>query len=128
MATKLKNYLFICYANIHRSKTAEDICRILAELNSLPITISSAAVCKESPRTVSKEMADRADVIFVMEEYMKVELEEDYEQDPSKIICLNIPDVYERGHPELVRILTNALSGFVEKQFCRLSSHKPDSA
>ncbi len=58
-------------------------------------------------------MADGADLIFVMEEYMIHELVAAYGQDPAKIVCLDIPDEYYRDDPILVHILQEALAPFI---------------
>jgi len=109
MEGKPKHYLFICHANMHRSKTAEEVCRTIAEHSNLEITISSAGMSEACANPVTKEMVDKADIIFVMEDYMKTELEQKYKQRPGKIICLDIPDIYERGDVVLTRILQDAL-------------------
>jgi len=109
MEGKPKHYLFICHANMHRSKTAEDVCREIAEQYGLGISVSSAGMSQASENPVMKEMVDKADVIFVMEDYMKTELEQRYKQQPGKIICLDILDIYERGDVVLTRILQDAL-------------------
>jgi len=109
MKKKPKHYLFICHANMHRSKTAEEVCRKIAEQYGLEITVSSAGMSQSSENPVTKEMVDKADVIFVMEDYMKTGLEQKYKQRPEKIICLDIPDMYERGDVVLTRILQDAL-------------------
>jgi predicted protein tyrosine phosphatase len=48
-----------------------------------------------------------------MEDYMTRELEATYGQDPGKIICLDIPDLYERGDPMLVHLLREALKPYL---------------
>ncbi len=108
MAQKL-HYLFVCYANADRSPTAEAVCRKIAADNGLEIEASSAGVSRGANRPVTKEMADLADKIFVMERGMVREMVEEYGQNPAKIICLNILDIYERNEPELVRTLEQKL-------------------
>ena len=109
MKDKPKHYLFICHANINRSKTAEQACQQIAEQYGLKIIVSSGGMSPACENPVTKKMVDKADVIFVMEDYMKTQLERKYKQNPGKIICLDIPDVFERGDPVLIRILQNAL-------------------
>ena len=109
MEDKPKHYLFVCHANINRSKTAEQVCRKIAEQYGLEITVSSAGMSQASTNPVSKEMADKADVIFVMEGDMKIELEHRYKLSPGKIICLDIPDLYERDDPVLMKIVKDEL-------------------
>ncbi len=102
MAEKL-HYLFVCHANADRSPTAEAVCRKIAADNDLEIEASSAGVSRGANRPVTKEMADLADKIFVME------MVEEYGQNPAKVICLDILDIYERNEPELVRTLEQKL-------------------
>ena len=102
-------YLFVCYANADRSPTAEAVCRKIAADNGLEIEASSAGVSGGAKRPVTKEMADLADKSFVMEREMVVEMVEEYGQDPAKVVCLNIADIYERNEPELVRMLEQKL-------------------
>ena len=116
MEDEPKHYLFVCHANMHRSKTAEEVCREIAEQNNLEISVSSAGMSQASANSVSKELADKADVIFVMEDDMKTELEHRYKQNPGKIICLDIPDLYERGDLVLTRILQDALYEYFKCQ------------
>jgi len=120
MEDKPKHYLFVCHANVHRSKTAEDVCRKIAEQYGLEISVSSAGMSQGSDNPVTKEMADEADIIFVMEDDMKTELERKYKQNPGKIICLDIPDLYERGDPVLIGILQHALYEYFKRQ-----GHRP---
>jgi predicted protein tyrosine phosphatase len=43
-------------------------------------------------------------------------LETRYGQDPAKIVCLDIPDVYSRDDPLLVHLLKEALAPFVPQE------------
>jgi predicted protein tyrosine phosphatase len=58
-------------------------------------------------------MANKADKIFVMEEDMKAEVVQYYQQSPPKIICLDIPDVYNRDDPILIHILEGKVYEFL---------------
>jgi predicted protein tyrosine phosphatase len=115
MSETRRRYLFVCAANINRSKTAEDVFLKIAAKNSLDVEVGSAGISPFSTRPVTKAMADQADIIFVMESYMAWELETKYGQDSGKIICLDIPDMYERGDPALVRILRRELAPYARK-------------
>jgi predicted protein tyrosine phosphatase len=61
------HYLFVCYANVDRSPTAEAVYRRITRENSLAIEANSAGVSRGANRLVTKEMVDLADEIFVME-------------------------------------------------------------
>jgi len=115
MPTRMR-FLFVCHANADRSPTAEDVCRRIATENGLDIEASSAGISRGANRPVTKEMADRADTIFVMEPDMVTEMVEQYGQDPAKIMCLDIPDIYERNEPRLVAILEDELYEYLEQE------------
>ena len=104
MAERL-HYLFVCYANMDRSPTAEAVCTKIARENNLDIVASSAGVSRAANRPITKETADLADKIFVMEPSMVTEMVERYGQNPAKIVCLNILDVYSQNDPALVQLL-----------------------
>ena len=99
------HYLFVCYANVDRSPTAEAVCRSIAAENSLDIEVSSAGTSDGATRPVTKKMADLADKIFVMEPYMVSEMVEGYGQNPAKVVCLDVLDIYKRNDPGLVAML-----------------------
>jgi len=103
------HYLVVCYANADRSPTAEAVCRRIATENGLDIGPSSAGTSRGAYRPVAREMADLADKIFVMELDMVTEMVEEYGQNPARVVCLDIPDIYERNEPELVRRLEQKL-------------------
>ena len=113
MDTVGPHYLFVCAANRNRSPTAAEVFRTLAAQAGVSVTVDSAGISPFADRPVTKELADRAELIFVMEDYMARELETAYGQDPAKIVCLDIPDVYYRDDPLLVHLLKEALAPFV---------------
>jgi predicted protein tyrosine phosphatase len=115
MSETRRHYLFICAGNINRSPTAADVFRRMAAESGLDVEVGSAGISPFSAHPVTKAMADEADLIFVMESYMAWELETNYGQDSAKIICLDIPDIYERGDPVLVRILKRELAPYASK-------------
>jgi len=104
--------LFVCTGNIDRSKTAEEIFK-----NVEGVEVRSAGVSITATIHLSKELTNWADRIFVMEcRHQKAVLE----IDPTareKVDCLDIPDEYSYGQPELKRVL-------IEKLRPRLSSFK----
>lgn len=116
MDTTDRHYLFVCAANRNRSPTAAAVFRALAAQAGLAVQVDSAGISPFSERPVTKELADRADLIFVMEDYMARELETQYGQDPTKIVCLDIPDMYYRDDPLLIHLLKEALAPFVPQK------------
>ena len=110
------HYLFVCYANADRSPTAEAVCRRIATENGLEIEASSAGISDGANRPVTKKMADLADKIFVMELDMVMEMVEEYGQNPAKVVCLDIPDIYERDEPELVKTVEQKLYEYLMQE------------
>jgi predicted protein tyrosine phosphatase len=110
------HYLFVCYGNMERSPTAEAVCQRIAAENSLDIEASSAGTSDRADRPVTKKIADLADRIFVMEPDMVAEMVEEYGQNPAKIVCMEIPDIYERDEPELVRTLEQKLYEYLMQE------------
>ena len=111
--SKPLNYLFVCYANEQRSKTAEEVCKRMAKERNLAIEVSSAGVSLGANNLLTKEQVNWADIIFVMDKYMQEEIQEDYGGKGKKIVCFNIPDIYHRNDPELVSILETELEEYL---------------
>jgi predicted protein tyrosine phosphatase len=107
------HYLFICAINQNRSRTAERVCNQLARALNKDIRCESAGVHPMAVRRVTKKMAEKADMIFVMEDYMKEILETKFHQPAEKIICLDIPDIYYVGDPELKAALRQKLLPYI---------------
>jgi len=110
------HYLFVDRVNVDRSPTAEAVCRRIAAENGLPVEAGSAGISEGASRPVTKPMADLADRIFVMEPDMEKEMIREYGQDPAKIVCLNVPDLYERDDPDLVKMLEQKLYGHLVQE------------
>lgn len=113
MDNKPKKYLFICLANMERSPTGKRVFEELSKEKGIEVKVESAGLMPDLGRQVTKEIADNADVIFVMEPYMKIKLINTYSQNPEKIISLNIPDIYKRHDPELVNWLKRKLEDYL---------------
>jgi predicted protein tyrosine phosphatase len=116
MSETTPHYLFVCAANRNRSPTAERVFRALAAQAGFAVQVSSAGLSPFSENPLTKDLADSADLIFVMEDYMAQDLETRYGQDPAKIVCLDIPDIYMRDDPLLVHVLKEALAPFVPQK------------
>jgi predicted protein tyrosine phosphatase len=113
MPAHTTHYLFICTANQNRSRAAERICSQLAQAKNKDIRCESAGVHQLAVRRVTKKMADKADIIFVMEDYMKQTLETEFHQPTEKIICLDIPDIYDVRDPALEATLRQKLLPYI---------------
>jgi len=110
------HYLFVCHANMDRSPTAEAVCARIAGEHDLPIEACSAGVAPYANRPVTREIADRADRIFVMEPRMAQAMVDEYGQDPAKVICLDILDVYVQNDPTLVRRLEEKMNAHLTQE------------
>ena len=86
--------------NADRSPTAARIFREIAAERGLEIEVESAGLQAEGRRQLTKEMADSADKIFVMEQRMIRWVIEDYGQSRDKIVCLNVRDDYDTAYPQ----------------------------
>ena len=94
--------LFLCSQNCLRSPTAEIIFSGHPHLEACSAGLDSNAV-----RTVTEEDILWSDLIFVMERSHRNRLLKNYHSSVKgkRIICLDIPDIYERMDPELIRLL-----------------------
>ena len=110
------HYLFVCYANVDRSPTAEAVCRKIVAENGLDIEASSAGMSDEATRPVTKKIADLADRIFVMEAYMATEMVDGYGQNPAKIVCLDVLDLYKRNDPSLAAMLEEKIYRYLAQE------------
>ena len=103
--------LFICSQNRMRSPTAEHM------LQGAPGYVAKSAGVDWISRTqVNKEMIAWADLIFVMERWHWLFLEEEFPKalKGKRIICLHVPDEYQYMDPELVQLLRTALAQHIE--------------
>lgn len=100
-----KKVLFVCTANIDRSPTAEEV---LKHMNGFEV--QSAGTWLHARRRITEELINWADVVFVMERYHKEFLLNLSPVAENKIVVLDIPDIYRRNDPELIRILKDKLS------------------
>lgn len=102
---KPKRILFVCTANIDRSPTAEAILRGVKGFE-----VRSAGIWPNAKKRITRALIDWADLIFAMEEYHKDVIVALKPEAESKIIVLNIPDIYARNDPRLVRLLKEKIS------------------
>ncbi len=117
MSNKIPTYLFVCLANMNRSPTADDVFRGLAKSKGIKVKTDSAGLSFLSEKALDNGLAKTADLIFVMEEYMKDQIEQGYQVEPGRIIVLGIPDIYERNDPVLVKILLEKLEPWIESEY-----------
>jgi predicted protein tyrosine phosphatase len=97
-----RRVLFVCRQNRMRSATAE---RLFCKRRDLDVR--SAGTAPDALVRVNANMLDWAEIIFVMDEDQRQWLEANFEQHAalSKVVCLDIPDVFTFLQPELVKLL-----------------------
>ena len=98
------NILFLCTANLHRSRTAEHFFRSINLNHEFKSAGLSQKYCQKYGTTLcSLELLDWADKIFVMEDVHVQRLVEHVgELYTHKIEVLNFQDVYQYMQSELI--------------------------
>ena len=97
--------LFICSQNMLRSPTAEALYRSDARLE-----VRSAGIRSSAKRRISRADIEWANVIFVMDREQKQWIQEQFRDARlANIRILDIPDALVYMHPELQRLLREAL-------------------
>lgn len=98
------NILFLCTANVQRSKTAEELFRAANKEHVYKSAgLSAKYVQKANSKLCTEELLQWADRIYVFEqEHIDRIQGHTGEQYLSKIINLNIPDDYQYFQKELI--------------------------
>ena len=106
---KMKHILFVCSQNKLRSPTAETI---FSEKEGFDV--HSAGLNNDAEISLTSELVEWADYIFVMEKAQKNKLRKKFGQylNEQRVICLDIPDDYEYMDSELIVILEQKLGSF----------------
>ena len=102
--------LFICTANINRSRTAEDLFK-----NSDAYEVRSAGFIRHSlgGQVVTQALINWADKIFVMDEVRDQHLSilrRKFVVDHKRIYVLDVPDIYSRDNVRLIELLKSRLA------------------
>lgn len=100
--------LFVCSRNRHRSPTAE------AMFADWPgIEVSSAGLKPDADNPLDAEQVAWADLIVVMERRHRDELRRRFRAQlrAQRVLCLDIPDDYERDDPVLIALLRKRMAG-----------------
>jgi predicted protein tyrosine phosphatase len=107
--------LFVCTANIDRSPTGEDIFK-----GQPGFEAKSAGTEEDYAATpISKELIEWADIIFCMEKRHRSNVIQMSPNAASKTVVLEIPDIYTRGDPELVRLLKYKVSKHLQSDYTK---------
>jgi len=96
--------LFVCIGNVDRSRTAQEM---YEGIEGLEVRSAGTSIIATVPLT--RELVQWADKIFVMEpKHQRTVLRIDPSAE-KKIVCLEIPDIYYHGQPELKLLLKEKL-------------------
>ncbi|XOF34261.1 MAG: low molecular weight protein tyrosine phosphatase family protein [Candidatus Electrothrix sp. YB6] len=104
------NLLFVCSENKLRSPTGEEIFSKYEGINAI-----GAGTNKDAVTPVSGDLIEWADIIFVMEKSHRNKVSKKFSPllKGKKLVCLDIPDKYERMEPQLIRSLEARVSKHV---------------
>lgn len=117
------NLLFVCSENRLRSPTGEEVFSSYEGFSAIGCGTNSDA---ETP--VSGDLIEWADVIFVMEKTHRNKVRQKFKDllGGKRLICLDIPDNYDRMDPELVALLERKVSRYISgSSFTRCKPPKP---
>lgn len=102
-----KNILCVCTAGQQRSPTCARI------LRDAGYDAHSAGIHPYASPQVSRSMVDQADVIIALNEETDGHasfLRDHFNLDDTRLVVLDIPDIYPREDPELISTLEKCLS------------------
>lgn len=105
------NILFVCSKNKWRSRTAETIFKDIQKIN-----VKSAGTDQGARIRLNEKHLEWADLIFVMEYKHKQIIKQQFRDfvNHKNIIVLEIPDEYQYMDPELIELLQDSLSPYLE--------------
>ncbi|MEY4589932.1 MAG: hypothetical protein RL497_2008 [Pseudomonadota bacterium] len=105
------NLLFVCSENKLRSPTGEAVFSAYEGINAIGCGTNA-----DADTALSGDLIEWADIVFVMEKSHKNKVSKKYQAllKNKKLVCLDIPDEYERMDPVLIRLLE-----------CRVMPHVP---
>jgi predicted protein tyrosine phosphatase len=110
-STTMLKVLFVCDENRLRSPTAEAIFKGRPHLE-----VKSAGLAKQANVPLTLELLEWADLIFVMEKRQRNIIQSRFKEiyQRKRIICLYIPDDFEFMDPELIALLEERVSPYLE--------------
>jgi len=96
------NLLFVCSENRLRSPTGEKVFSQYDGANAIGYGTNS-----DAETTISGDLIEWSDIIFVMEKSHKNKVSKKFKEllKTKRLICLDIPDEYDRMDPVLIRLL-----------------------
>ena len=98
------NLLFVCSENRLRSPTGEEVFSHYENVSAI-----GCGTNKDAATPVSGDLIEWADIIFVMEKSHRNKVSKKFRQvlKSKRLICLDIPDEFDRMDAVLVRLLEN---------------------
>ncbi|WP_447077843.1 low molecular weight protein tyrosine phosphatase family protein [Shewanella algae] len=104
------NLLFVCSENRLRSPTGEEVFSAFEGIYAI-----GAGTNADADTVVSGDLIQWADFIFVMEKSHKIKVAKKFKEllKGKKLVCLDIPDNYQRMDPVLVTLLKNKVAQHV---------------
>ena len=102
-----EHILFVCTANVDRSRTAEDLYR-----DDPRYDVRSAGTAPFAKTPLTRELMDWAQRVFVMcerEDRHHTQIKMRFPAADRPVVDLDVEDRWPRGHPELVRRVLRAL-------------------
>jgi len=102
--------LFVCSENKLRSPTGEEVFSQYEGIEAIGCGTNSDA---ETP--ISGDLIEWADIVLVMEKTHRNKVSKKFKEllKNKKLVCLDIPDNYDRMDPMLIRLLENRVSKHV---------------
>ena len=107
------NLLFVCSENRLRSPTAEEVFSRFKNICAI-----GAGTNADADTPVSGDLIEWADIVFVMEKSHRNKVSKKFRNllKKKRVVCLGISDDYDRMQPELIRLLENKVSRYVQLQ------------
>jgi len=104
------NLLFVCSENRLRSPTGEEVFSAYDEIDAI-----GAGTNNDANTPLSGDLIEWADIVFVMERSHRNKVSKRFKGllKDKKLVCLDIPDEYDRMDPVLVRLLEIGVSKHV---------------
>ena len=102
--------LFVCSENRLRSPTGEEVFSHYEGIEAIGCGTNHDA---ETP--LSGDLIEWADIVLVMEKSHRNKVSKKYKEllKGKRLVCLDIPDNYERMQPELVQLLKAKVPRYV---------------
>jgi len=104
------NLLFVCSENRLRSPTGEEVFSKYEGVDAI-----GGGTNSDAETVVSGDLIEWANIVFVMEKSHRNKVSKKFKDllKGKKLVCLDIPDNYDRMDPILIRILENRVSKHV---------------